>query len=361
MTSADTACETVVLGAGPGGLAAAACLARRGVPYLLLEQGPEACAALKKVHPGMRLVSPRPLSTLPHMERLTDLPAYMDLRTYLEVLERYREQHRIEISTGATVERVERDGDGFRVTYRDTEDANHTVATRFVINATGVLSAPRLPADFDPEASVITWRHSRDVTPEDLAACRRLLLIGGGLSAADVATDWLREHAPKARAWISLRAPLWLAPKTVFGIDVHYFIWLPEQLPVLPVVWRKLQTNPILGFELPAAIRRGDIQQVGAVARYHHDRVELEDGEVLEPDLLVLATGYAYATPHLGELFRWPAGERPRVRRCESLDTPGLFLLGVHFARTFASPFLRGIGRDANYIARRIARRLDAS
>ncbi len=168
--------EVVILGAGPGGLAAAACLGRRGVSYLLLEKGEAPCAALRKIHPGMTLVSPRPLSWLPHMESLAGRPAYMDLHTYLEVL----------------------------------------------------------------------------------------------------------------------------------------------------------------------------------------DRVELTDGEVLEPDLMVFATGYSYATPHLGDLFRWPAGERPRVRNCESLDTPGLFLLGIHFARTFASPYLRGIGRDAAYVARRIARRLEA-
>ena len=93
------------------------------------------------------------------------------------------------------------------------------------------------------------------------------------------------------------------------------------------------------------------------MAAYNGDRVALANGEALDPDLIVFATGFAYATPHLGPLFRWPAGGRPRVRGCESLDAPGLFLLGLHFGRTFASPFLRGIARDADYVARRIARR----
>ncbi len=357
-TASEAHHEVVILGAGPGGLAAAACLARRGIPYLLLEKGDEACAALKQTDPGMKLVSPRPLSRLPHMESLADLPTYMDLGTYLEVLDRYREQHRIVVTTHATVERVERHGDGFQVLYRDAAATTCSVAARFVINATGVLSSPVLPARFDPEVSEITWCHSRDLRPKALATCRRLLLVGGGLSAADVVADWLRQRSAEGRAWMSLRSPLWLAPKKVLGIDVHYFVWLPEQLPVLPVVWRKFRTNPILGFELPTALRRGDVQRVAAVARYLKDRVELTDGEILEPDLMVFATGYSYATPHLGDLFHWFPGERPRVRRCESLDAPGLFLLGIHFGRTFASPYLRGIGRDAHYVARQIAKRL---
>ena len=34
----------------------------------------------------------------------------------------------------------------------------------------------------------------------------------------------------------------------------------------------------------------------------------------------------------------------------------GLFLLGFRFGRTFASPYLRGIARDAEYVASHIAR-----
>jgi len=40
----------------------------------------------------------------------------------------------------------------------------------------------------------------------------------------------------------------------------------------------------------------------------------------------------------------------------EIIRTTVLYLLGLRFGRTFASPFLRGIARDAEYVARRIAR-----
>jgi hypothetical protein len=44
------------------------------------------------------------------------------------------------------------------------------------------------------------------------------------------------------------------------------------------------------------------------------------------------------------------------VKNCESTRVPGVFLLGYRFGRTFASPYLRGIARDAEYVAERIAR-----
>jgi putative flavoprotein involved in K+ transport len=348
--------ETVILGAGPAGLAAAFCLARRGRPYLLLEQGERAGAALGLVDPGMTFVSPTPLSRLPGMESLAGEAPYMTVGRYIELLERYRRQHGIAVTTGARVERVEREGDGFKVVYRDAA-GEHSVDARFVINATGVISSPVLPAGFDPGATTIPWVHSREVRDEILAASRRLLVVGGGISADDVIGAWLRVRRPGDRAWVSLRSKLRTAPKTLLGIDVHYWVWLVEQLPILPWVWRKFRTNPILGGALKPAIRRGDVLRVPPVARYLADRVELAKGEVLDPDLIVFATGFSHAAPHLGDLFRWPADSRPRVRGCESLDTPGLFLLGLHFGRTFASPYLRGIARDAEYVARRIARR----
>jgi putative flavoprotein involved in K+ transport len=193
------------------------------------------------------------------------------------------------------------------------------------------------------------------VRPADLAVSRRLLVVGGGISADDVIAAWLRVRRSGDLAWISLRSRLKVAPKTVLGVDAHYWVWLVEQLPIVPWVWRQFRRNPILGGSLRPAIRRGEVLPVPRVVRY--DPVEVAGGERLDPDLIVFATGFSYATPHLGDLFRWPAGGRPRVRRCESLDAPGLFLLGLHFGRTFASPFLRGIARDADYVARRIARR----
>jgi len=350
-------CETVILGAGPAGLAAAYCLARRGRPYLLLEQGAQEGAALRRLDPEMALVSPAPLSRLPEMESLEGEAPYIAIGRYLELLERYCRQHGLAVTYGARVERVERQGDGFAVVYRDEAGASRSVAARFVVNATGVISTPVLPAGFDPAATTIPWCHSREIRREALAASRRLLIVGGGISADEVAVTWLQVRRPGERAWLSLRSPLWTAPRYLLGIDVHYWIWLIEQAPIVPWVWRKFQTNPILGATLPGAICRGDMLRVPQVAAYHGDRVELAGGEEIAPDRIVFATGFSYSTPHLGSLFRWPDGGRPRVRRCESLDAPGLFLLGIHFGRTFASPYLRGIARDAEYVARRIARK----
>ena len=103
------------------------------------------------------------------------------------------------------------------------------------------------------------------------------------------------------------------------------------------------------------AIKRGEIEAV-KVARYDASSVALASGRTIEPDLIVFATGFTHDTRHLGDLSERDAGDWPIARRCESRRTPGVYVLGSRYARNLASPYLRGIARDAELVAETIAR-----
>jgi putative flavoprotein involved in K+ transport len=104
------------------------------------------------------------------------------------------------------------------------------------------------------------------------------------------------------------------------------------------------------------AIRKGLIKRVPRVRKYEHWAVEFENGEKIEPDLIVFATGFNYLKEDLKQVVDFDPDGRPIVKNCESTRVPGMFLLGYRFGRTFASPYLRGIARDAEFVAKRIAR-----
>jgi hypothetical protein len=91
------------------------------------------------------------------------------------------------------------------------------------------------------------------------------------------------------------------------------------------------------------------------VKSYQDDAVTFVNGERLRPDLVIFSTGFRYAAEHIARLVDNDPDGRPLVKNCESTRTRGLYLLGFRFGRTFASPYLRGIARDAEYVARRIA------
>lgn len=345
----------VIIGSGPAGLASAQTLAKRNIEYVILEKNSAVAGALRRVDPEMRLLSPKGLSLMPDMHAGRDTPTYLPFSVLVHELERYQQQHDLKVKLDCMVLGIRKDERGFAVSYRAGDGERRELRGSHVINATGIISQPRLPDNFLLEPR--RWRHSIDTWAEDLAAARTLLVVGGGASAAEVLENWLRVRQEGDRAWLSLRSRLIAIPHWIFGIDVHYFSWLPEHLPTSLFGWRAGRlTEPMTGRAVVRAIRKGLIQRAPPVREYNGWEVEFENGERIEPDLIVFATGFSYAVEHLKEVVDLDPDGRPLVKNCESTRTPGVFLLGFRFGRTFASPYLRGIARDAEYVAGRIAR-----
>lgn len=365
MTAASEETPVVIIGAGPAGLAAAECLQKRKIKHVVLEAGPKLASALRRVDPEMRLLSPTSLSLMPDMQRRVDEPNYLPFGDLVRELERYAKQHALEVVSGATVVAVEKSGAGFRVTYEisdgqtiaaTSDGARKTIVASHVINASGIISHPQLPAGFQPEQVSFRWLHSLDARASDLMKARKLFVVGGGASAAEVLERWLEVRKPDDHALLSLRSPLHSVPHWILGVDLHYLGWLPEQLPAWLLGWRAGRFHePMTGLKVKRAIGKKIITRLPGVARYESDGVVLTDGKRVQPDLLVFATGFRYGTRHLDRLLEFDPDGRPLVRNCESTRARGLYLLGYRYGRTFASPYLRGIARDAEYVARRIA------
>lgn len=357
MSSAVSSAPVIIIGAGPAGLAAAQTLAKRNIEYVLLEKGPSVASALRRVDPEMKLLSPAALSLIPGMKIDPGAPEYLPFSVLVRELERYQEQHNLKVTFDSTVTSVRREQVGFSVRYRTSHGAEYSIHGSHVINATGIISKPRLPDNFKPDAVKIRWLHSIDARAEHLAGARKLLVVGGGASAAEVLENWLRVRQEDARAWLSVRSKLIAIPHWIFGIDIHYFIWFPEQIPSSLFGWRIGKfTEPMTGRTVVEAIENGLITRMPYVRRYQNGNVEFGNRQHLQPDLIVFATGFSYAFEHLKDLVDLDPEGRPLVRNCESTLRKGVFLMGYRFGRTFASPYLRGIARDAEYIASRIAR-----
>lgn len=342
--------HVVIIGAGPAGLAAAAGLHRRNVGYTLLERGSSAAAAARTIDPDMALFSPTRLSRLRGMTLAPAgrTPTFHEL---LAALDRFRDHHGIEVATGHAVIAVERTTGGFAV----HTQAGTTFEASHVISATGIAGSPRFPDDVDRDALRIPASHSIAVRRSHVAGSRRLLVVGAGASAAEVLGHWLAVRQPADRAWIAARSQIRAMPSSLLGIDLHYWVWPFEHLPGRPFGPRLSPKDAMWGKAILRAIARGEITAVKA-ARYGATSVELADGTAIEPDLVVFATGFRHDTSHLGELIERDAEGWPIARRCESLRTPGLYVLGSRYARNLASPYLRGIARDAEVVAERIAR-----
>ncbi|SCL32107.1 Thioredoxin reductase [Micromonospora rhizosphaerae] len=200
----------VVIGAGPVGLAAAAHLHERGLPFLVLEAGDTAGAAVRQWG-HVRVFSPWRYNVDPAARRLLDdagwvAPAEDALPTGAELVADYLQplaelpQLKPHLRYGARVEAISRLGlDRLRTAGRDQTpflirlaDGDELLA-RAVIDASGtwgtpnVLGASGLPARGETDVAAFLEHALPDVlgADRDRFAGRHTLVVGAGHSAAN--------------------------------------------------------------------------------------------------------------------------------------------------------------------------------
>ncbi|MDO5662690.1 MAG: NAD(P)/FAD-dependent oxidoreductase [Brachybacterium sp.] len=367
----------IVIGAGPGGLAAAAALRARGVDVLVFERAETIASSWRGHYDRLHLHTPRELSGLPGMAIPRRLGRWVSRDGVVEYLELYAAHHDLEIRTGTTVRRLQRPGLDWEVHLEGGE----VLLARDVVVATGYNNTPAMPhwpGDDTFTGQIVHASAYRNGAPY---AGRDVLVVGMGNTGAEIATD-LTEHGA-ASVRIAVRTPpyilhrdrWWFPTANLAGIAVRR---LPVRLVDLlqdTVLARDLPdlrafglprarggiysqvlrgTIPVQDVGIVAAIRDGRVQPVAAPARFGPDHVELTDGTRLEPAAVIVAAGYTRALePLVGHLGVLDAGGNPRV--CGGTEAlPGLWFTG--FTNPISGMF-RELSRDGLAIARSISRR----
>jgi thioredoxin reductase len=223
----------VVIGAGPVGLAAAAHLAERDLPFLVLETGDTVGASVRQWG-QVRLFSPWRYNTDPAARRLLDAAGWAApesdvLPTGAELVEDYL-QPLAKLPTiaphlhlGARVVAISRDGiDRVRTAGRDQTSFvvrladGSDLAARAVIDASGTWATPNvlggngLPAHGEAEAAAWVDQALPDVlgADRDRYAGRHTVVVGSGHSAATtlLALAELAQQVPGTRITWAVRA-----------------------------------------------------------------------------------------------------------------------------------------------------------
>ena len=78
------------------------------------------------------------------------------------------------------------------------------------------------------------------------------------------------------------------------------------------------------------------------------------DDTTTTDDAVILATGYTPNLNYLTELEALTDTGHPRHKKGLSTTHPGLGYVGLEWQRSLSSASLRGVGRDAHYVVRRL-------
>ncbi|MBB1251814.1 NAD(P)-binding domain-containing protein [Streptomyces sp. OF3] len=344
--------DVAVVGGGQSGLATARALVERGLRPVVLEASDRPVGSWPRYYDSLRLFSPARYAALPGLPFGGDPERYPGRDEVVDYLLRYAARLDCEIRTGTRVAEVRRDGDGLAVLLAD----GARIAARAVVAATGGFGNPHRPAEL--EAFGGARPHAAEYKAPELFADQRVVVVGTGNSAVQIAA----ELAAVARVTLSGRRPPRLLRQRSLGRDLHFWLGVSglDAAPLGRVV-RRPPTQPVIDDgRYRAALAAGAPEYRPMFGAVREDAVVWSDGEVERVDALLLATGYRPDVGWLAPLGALDDNGHPRHRAGLSTVHPRLAYVGLEWQRTPASAALRGVGRDAAYVARVLARRLAA-
>jgi putative flavoprotein involved in K+ transport len=362
--------DLVIVGAGSAGLATGALLRRAGFRPLLLEAGPEPGAAWRERYDRLHLHTPRLLSGLPGRRIPRRFGRWVARDGLLEYLREYVDGEGLDVRTGARVERIDRDGAGWRL-----DTAGGPLLAHDVIVATGYNGRPFVP-DWPGLAGFTGGLvHSTDYRNPTPYRNRDVLVVGVGNSGAEIATDVAEGGASRTR--LSVRTPPQILRRATAGIPAQLIGIAIRKVPpswVDPIskAQRRLSipdlaaqglprpeigvrtsfittgTTPVLDVGIVDAVRRGRVEIVAAVEGFDGPDVLLTDGSRIDPDVVIAATGFRAGLDELvGHLDVLDRRGLPVETDGEAV-LPGLWFVGF-------MPTLGGQLREGSIAARNVA------
>lgn len=337
-----------VIGAGPSGIAAAKNLIDKGFTDItVFDRGSrvggnwvfDAESGHSSVFETTHIISSKRYSQyddMPMPEHYPDYPSHVLLADYFQ---NYASKFGLDdfIRFRTLVEHCAPiEGDRWRLDLRDeVSGRTHSETFDYLVVCNGHHWEPRYPNY--PGTFTGEWLHSHDFKRAAPFRDRRVLVIGGGNSACDVAVETSRVSRYTD---ISMRRGYWILPKFLFGEPtdhVHgrahkYFSWVPRRITtwLFELMIRLehgdqtsyglqkpdhhvLETHPTLNSELVYFLRHGEIGAKTDIARFEGETVHFKDGSSRDYDAVVCCTGFRISHPFFDKTLIDYSSGRPRL------------------------------------------------
>ena len=353
-----------MIGAGSSGIAACQVLAARGIDFDCFERGSgvggnwrfENDNGMSSAYRSLHINTSRgqmAYATRPMPDTYPDYPSHFQIAAYFDdYVDHFGLREAIRFRT--TVIGISPAGDGeWEVVAEDDRGRRESGTYGAVIVANGHHWDPRWPEPAFPgsEEFLGEQMHSHHYREPDVLENRRVLVLGIGNSATDIAVESSRvaeatflgmrrgayvipkylggRPTDEAGSEMATRLPLALqralfrrALKIAAGDMTSYGLPQPDH--------KLLEAHPTVSSELLSRIGHGDIVVKPNIERFEESRVLFTDGSSEEIDLVIYCTGYRINFPFLApDLLEAKDNRIPLYRRVVSIDNPGLYFIGL--------------------------------
>uniref|UniRef100_A0ACD5VRT2 Uncharacterized protein n=1 Tax=Avena sativa TaxID=4498 RepID=A0ACD5VRT2_AVESA len=315
--------EVIIVGAGPSGLAAAACLSLRGVRSLVLERD-DCVGSLwrNRTYDRVRLHLAKQHCALPHAPHDAAAPTYLPRDDFVRYLEGYAARFGLRVRLRREVREAQFDEargewvvDAVDLATGKTERyvARHLVAAAGENDEKVVPEVPGLEGFPGKVMHACEYRTGKGMEG------KAVLVVGSGNSGMEISYDLAEAGAATS---IIVRSELHLVTKEIWNVAMtlygyHLPLWLIDRIvllmchvvfgdtsryglrrPAIGPFSMKINTPayPVVDVGTYAKIRTGEIQVLPEMRSMHGNVVEFADGKRRPFDAIVFATGYRSTT-----------------------------------------------------------------
>lgn len=377
MSDSSFECHTIVIGAGPAGLAVGACLRQADIPCVILEQNDKVGSAWHRHYDRLHLHTDKRNSELPFLSYPKDYPRYPSSAQLIQYLDSYAQKFQLDIRFRQEVISARYEKLQWEI---QTQDSFYH-AKNLVI-AAGCNHEPVLPNWPRQDSFKGTVIHSSQYKNGEPFRGRKVLVVGFGNSGGEIAID-LWEH--EAQVSLAVRNAVNVIPRELLGIPILSIGILLNKLPsriadainapILRIAigditkygLRKLSYGPLTQIQrdghIPLIdigtinlIKNGQITVYEGIKEFTEAGVVFNDGKQAQFDAVILATGYR---PRFNTFLTGISSmvyNENGMPFSSGLETkiPGLYFCGYYVAPT---GMLREIRIEAQKISKAIATR----
>ncbi len=368
--------ETIVIGAGPAGLAVGACLKQANIQTILLEQNDKVGSAWRGHYERLHLHTDKKHSALPWLAYPDQYPRYPSRLEVLAYLETYAKTFQLDIRFNQKVASACYRNEHWEV---QTQDSLYQ-ATNLVV-ATGYNREPVRPSWPGQNLFSGTLLHSSQYKNGETFRAQKVLVVGFGNSGGEIAID-LWEHG--AQPSIAVRSAVNVIPRELFGMP-FLFIAIPQsklsprladiinapilrilvgnlssyglrQAPYGPMTQARTRAHiPLIDVGTMKLIKEGHVMVRPAIQEFTPGGVIFDDEKQDDFDAVILATGFR---PRVNSFLKVASDtvdqEGTPLQSGRLVSIPGLYFCGYHVSPT---GMLREIGKEAKQISASIAAR----
>lgn len=347
-----------VIGAGPSGITAAKNLLDKGHEVVVYDLGTEVGGnwvfnektGHSSVFETTHIISSRTLSQyedFPMPAYYPDYPSHAHLARYFQDYARHFNLYP-HIQFNTLVQHCDLNSDGKWMVDTEQDGVHKKEQFDALVVCNGHHWLPRMPEY--PGAFSGEFIHSHEVKRFSRFSGKRVLVIGGGNSACDVAVESSRVAASVDISW---RRGYWIAPKFIMGKPADVFStkinWLPrklwQRLSALSLYFRNGKNtdyglpepdgplgshHPTINEDLFFTIRHGKIKPRPDIERLDGHDVYFKDGSMGTYDVIVACTGYIISHPFFDKNFiDYSEGDVPLWLRMIHPKIKNLYFIGL--------------------------------